>query len=125
MVVAVPAHASTIVQAFDFVFCGALNKLMATAQGEFEDDSFTDEIIIIVRAEQHTATSITVRGSFPPAELVPYRSVRPLRLTIEEDTIRENKGFRKVSDGEIEIEEMSRKWQVRRLAIMNQQFGTG
>jgi hypothetical protein len=35
--------------------------------------------------------------------------MRPLRLTIEEDKIRENKGFREVWDGDIEIEEMSRR----------------
>jgi hypothetical protein len=49
MVVAFPAHPTNTFQALDFVFCGALNKLMATPQGEFGDDSVRDAITKLVR----------------------------------------------------------------------------
>jgi hypothetical protein len=122
MVVAFPVHTTNIFQALDLVFCGALNKLITRAQGEFRDDSLSDVSAELIRREQQTSTSITVRGSFPTAELVPDTSVRPLRLTIEEDKIRENKGFREISPGDIEIEEISRRRQAHRLEMMNQQF---
>jgi hypothetical protein len=107
MVVASPAHTTNIFQALDLVFCGGLNKLMPRAQGEFGDDSVSDVITKLVRAWGQTATSMTVRGSFPTVELVPDTSVWPLRLTIEKDKIGESKEFREVSDGDMVIEEMS------------------
>jgi hypothetical protein len=125
MVVTFPAHRTTIVQALDLVFCGALNKLIATAQGEGGEDSATDVIITkFIRGWQQTVTSIPVRGSCPPAELVPDTSVRRFTLTIEEDKMRENKGFREVVDSYIQIEEMSRRREAHRSEMMSQEFGT-
>jgi hypothetical protein len=123
MVVAVPAHTRNIFQACDLVFCGALNKLMATAQGESGDDSASDVITKLVRGQQKTATSITVCGSFATAELVPDTSVPPLRLTIEEDKIRNNQASREASDGHIDMKEISRRRQDHRLRMTDQQFG--
>jgi hypothetical protein len=122
--VACPADSVNIFQAFDLVFCGAVKKFMATAQDEFGDDSVSVEITPFVRVYQQMATSITVRGSFPTAELVPDTSVRPLRLTIEEDKIRENKGFRDLWDRDTEIEEISRRRQAHRLEMINGPFRT-
>jgi hypothetical protein len=49
LIVAVPAHTLSIFQALDLVFCSALNSLMAAAEGEFRDDSVSDEITRFVR----------------------------------------------------------------------------
>jgi hypothetical protein len=111
LIVACPAHPTNVVQAFDFVFCGAMKRLSAAPEGEFTDDCVSDEITRVVRACQQTVTLTTVRGSFPKAGLVPDISVRVLSLTTEEDKIRENTGFGDVGDGDIEIEHMSRSRQ--------------
>jgi hypothetical protein len=46
------------------------------------------------------------------------------RMTIEKDKIRENKGFREVSDRDIETEEMSGRRQADQLGMMNREFDT-
>jgi tRNA(Ser,Leu) C12 N-acetylase TAN1 len=68
--VAFQAHTTNIFQALDLVFFGALKKLKAIAQGEFDDDSVNDQITKLVQAHEQTATSMTIRASFREARLV-------------------------------------------------------
>jgi hypothetical protein len=86
------------------VFFGALKKSKATAEGELGDDSVNDEVTKFAQAYQQTAMSITIRGSFRKARLVPDTSVPPFRLNVEKERIQENEAFRAIWDREIKIE---------------------
>jgi hypothetical protein len=103
--VAFPAHTTNIFQALDFVFFGALKKLKMAAGGEFDDDSVSIEISKLVQAYEKTATSITIPSSFRWAGMVLDTSGRSFRFTVNEESLRENPGFKRIWDRGIKIEE--------------------
>jgi hypothetical protein len=70
LAMAFPAHTTNILQALDLVFFGALKKLKATVQGQFNDDSVHDQITTLVEASEQKATSRTIGASFCKAGML-------------------------------------------------------
>jgi hypothetical protein len=83
-------------QALDLAFFRALKKLKATAIAELDDKSAKEQVTKLLQAHQQTATSATIRGSFRKAGLGLNVMVRPFRIEVEEQTLRENRGFQEI-----------------------------
>jgi hypothetical protein len=89
-------HTTNLFQALDFVFFGNLQHLKATAAREFGDDSVNEQIMKMTQPDEQTATSGTVRGSFRKARMIPDTTIRPFKILIDEEIMRQNPGFQAV-----------------------------
>jgi hypothetical protein len=108
LVVAFPAHTINIFQALDFVFFRDFKKLKASAVRDFGHDSVNDQITQFIQAYEQTAKSMRIRGSFCKAGLTQHISSWPFKLKFDEDRPCESKGFRKIWERNVPIEELSR-----------------
>jgi hypothetical protein len=122
MVVVFPAHTTSMFQALDLVFFGALKKLKETATGEFDDDSMNDQITKLIHAYEQTVTSMTIRGPFRRAGMYPDMGSRPFKLRIDEEMATSNPGFKEIWDRNNTIEELSRRGRLRRFGLINDDF---
>jgi hypothetical protein len=98
--------------------------LKASAVGDFGHDSVNDQITQFVQAYEQTATSMRIRGSFCKAGLTQHISSSPFKLKFDEDRPCESKGFRKIWERDVTIEELSRIWQNHRFGMINAEFMT-
>jgi hypothetical protein len=64
----------------------------------------------------------TIRGSFRKAELEQDVTMWPFKIRIEEEKLRENPGFRELWARDIQIGELSRKWQTQWFWVINSEF---
>jgi hypothetical protein len=119
-----PTHITNLFQALDLVFFGALKRLKGTAKGEFGDESINDQITKLIPAYEQTATWATVRGSFHKVGLDLNTTIRPFRVRVVEQMLRENPGFKEVWDRNVSIEDLTRRRQVKRFGIINSEFVT-
>jgi hypothetical protein len=117
-----PAHTTNLFQALDLVFFGVLKRLKATAQGEFDDDSVNAQLTKLIQAYEQTATSSTIRGSFRKAGLCLDVTAQPFRIRVEEQTVRENPGFKEVWDRNVSVGDLTRRRQLQRFGIINSDF---
>jgi hypothetical protein len=107
-----PAHTMNLFQALDLVLLSVLQKLKATAIGEFDDDSVSPQVTKLVQAYEQTATSSTIKGSFQKAGMDLDVTTQPFRIRIVGQTLRENPGFREVWDRSVPFEDLSSCWQL-------------
>jgi hypothetical protein len=117
-----PAHTTNLFQALDLVFFGTLKHLKATAAGEFDDGSVNEQITKMIQAYEQTATSGTIRGSFPRAGMISDITTRPFKIRVDEDAMRQSPGFRAVWERNVSIDDLSRRRQMQRFGIINSEF---
>jgi hypothetical protein len=73
-----------------------MKKLKATALGESGDESMEEQILKFLHADEQTATSKTIRGSFRKAGLYPDVGSRTFRVPFDEEKPRNNAEFKKL-----------------------------
>jgi hypothetical protein len=117
-----PAHTKNRFQALDLVFFGSLKHLKETAAGEFGDDSANDHITKLIQADEQTATSSTIRGSFRKAEMIADTITRPYKIMVDEPIMKEIPGFQAAWEQNVSVEDLSRRRQMQRFAIIDAEF---
>jgi hypothetical protein len=117
-----PVHTTNLFQALDLVFVGSLKHLKATAAAEFGDDSVNDQIMKMIQADEQTATSGTIRGSFDKVGMILDTTTRPFKVRIDEGIKRESPGFQVIRERNVSIGGLSRRRQMQRFGIINSEF---
>jgi hypothetical protein len=117
-----PAHITNLFHALDLVLFGSLEHLKATAAGEFGDDSANDHITKLIKAYEQTATSSTIIRSFRRAGNIPNTITRPYKIMVDQARMRESPGFQPVWEGNMSVEDLSRRRQMQRFGIINAEF---
>jgi hypothetical protein len=118
----VPDHTTNLFQVLDLVFFRSLKHLKAMAAGEFGDDSANDHITKLIQVYQQTATSSTIRRSFRRAGMIPDTTTRRYKMMVDEAIMRESPGFQTVWEGNVSVEDLSRRRQMQRFGIINAEF---
>ena len=117
-----PSHTSNLFQALDLSFFGALKKNKAYEMETFSDNFLTNSILEVLQAYQKTATDQTIRGSFRLAGIKITYGETPRRVKIDEESIRNNPGFKEIWDKNIPIEAISTRRQKQIFGIINPSF---
>jgi hypothetical protein len=99
LAIAFTAHTTNLFQALDLLFFGVLTRLKASAVGEFDDDSVNARMTTLIQADEQTATSSTIGGSFRKAGLEHGITIRPFKLQVIEEGLRANPGFQEIWGG--------------------------
>jgi hypothetical protein len=120
-----PAQTTKLSQALDLVLFGMLEKLKASAVGEFDDDSVNAHIRELIQADEQTATSSTIRRSFRKAGLEHDITTRPFKLQVIQESVRANPGFREIWAWEVSIAILSHRRRAQRFRIMYSEFLLG
>jgi hypothetical protein len=94
LAVVFPAHTTNIFQVFDLVFFDPMKKLKETVPGEFGEDSMYEQILKLLQAYEQTATSMTIRGSFPKAGIYPIVEFEALKVNFDQEKLRNSAGFK-------------------------------
>ena len=116
LVLVYPSHTSNIFQALDLSFFGILKRNKGKEDEFLTEDELTKQILDIIQAYEKTATSLNIKGSFSKAGIVYLVDEKPYRISIDEETLRNNKGFIEIWDKNISIDVLSKRRQ-------NQKFG--
>jgi hypothetical protein len=120
------AHITNLFQTLDLVFFETLKYLKVTVMGDFNDDSVNEHITKLIQVYKQTATLATIKRSFRRVGLGLRLgldvTVRPFKIQVNEEMIRETSGFKAVWERNISIEALSRWKQMQRFGIINLEF---
>jgi hypothetical protein len=117
-----PAHTTNLFQVLNLLFFGVFKKLKESPIGEFDDDSVNAEISKLIHAYEQTVTSSTRRTSFQQAGFEHDITVRPFKLQVVEERLRENPGFQEISGHEQSIEALSGRRRKQPFGIIKSEF---
>jgi hypothetical protein len=117
-----PAHTTNLFQGLKLVFFGALKNNKEHLANKPDNASVHGQIWKLVRAEEQTATSFTIRSSFRKAGLSPNTQSPSFKLEFDGEALRQNDGFKELSDRNISIEALFSRRRVQGFEIFNAGF---
>ena len=120
-----PSHTSNLFQALDLVFFGVLKKNKSRIYLDSEENFFTNQLLEIIEAYETTSTSRTIRSSFKKAGIIHSCEGDPERVVIDENEVRNNRGFQEIWNQNIPIEAISARRRQHDFGVINKRFLVG
>jgi hypothetical protein len=78
--------------------------------------------MIMIQADEQTATSGTIRGSFRKAGMIPDITTIPFKIRIDNSIMKQSPGFQAAWERNVLINDLSRRRQMQRFGIINSEF---
>jgi hypothetical protein len=122
MAIVFQAHTTHLFQALDLVLFDALKTIKKTTHGDFGDDSVRDQVTKLLQAYEQVSTSFTIHGAFRKAGFFPDFRSKPIRLVFNKGIFRENPGFSEILNWNIPVDQLSKRRQSHRFALLNADF---